>query len=1175
MAKLLSVFVYTLFLIHVMLRIKSWNVRGIMYGTPYLSELLNNTDVFIVVEHWLLPEQISFVESIHPNFYSYGICDKRIPIEPENRTRSIGFGGVAIMWRKEIPVFPVERESTDRVLLAVVKCKNVDIHIIGVLLPSTNQTVDEFKSTLEHIERLYDSYSQNGPVIILGDFNAHLSHGYGGKNTVKSNERGKLIEQFLDERRLQSVSSQNNTAGPDYTYVALGGEQTSLIDHVVISEDKLDLVGESGIIKDHYLNCSDHLPIFVNISLEELINIKPTTINNAMGVNWRKVSTDDACTYRQLVRESLTSTALDGTTLKGIEEYITDVSYFLVHAADLSLPKKRYRPFLKPYWKNGNIKQLHAANRQKRNIWIREGRPRGMQYVSYKEYKQAKRDFTNALKQAQRQYEQEEFIRLQETAELDIGLFYRSLKQRNKKSWTPHELRVNDKIVRDPDIIRHAWYEYYKNLAQIKQDISFDAEFTSSICHEVSKMHSLSFEYCDQICETPISDKEVSVALRKMKNGKAPGFDGIVTEHIKIVEDIILDYLVKLFNAIIDVEHYPQQFKSGVTVTLFKGGNKDKLDMNSYRDITLMSVLQKLFENVLYARLQKYSRAISFPHPLQQGFTTGCGSITAAFVLSETVNHYMERDSDIYVAFLDNEKAFNSVWHTGLFYKLFCVGINGKSWRLLVDSFHNMTSCILYDGKLSDSYTMRQGVGQGRVLSSWFFLLMINGLILELDHLNNGPRICNLHVPCVILADDTSLISSTASALQTQLNVVVDYASKWHLKYNPSKSCIIYFTSKRNRRQSATENIFLLGNKNTPIDVKEENTYAGVTITNKLSSDSAISRACCKGRKMMNSLINVGVHKNGINPILGCKMWKTVVTPAVLYGCELWTNVAKKSVDNLEILQRFTARRIQGFDRQSPSNCTIYSLGLMKMEKTIQKRQLLFWNRLCRSDYSLFFKQLFIARLCTFSADTPQKKRGFVACIYKTMQLYKIENFFTDYILHRETPPKSNWTLYIDTLVLNYSQDEWRDSLRSRPEHHRYAQIHKRLEPHPLWLLSLQYPKYTWKLAELIIFSFTYETEVVICKFCKRNVCDLVQHFILDCPILYKSREHLMDSIVNSVTVNTYVKLTYESEDIMVSTILGKKDPEIIPDEEWQNFLLSTSEGIAGMIKHMRTLLYM
>lgn len=51
-----------------------------------------------------------------------------------------------------------------------------------------------------------------------------------------------------------------------------------------------------------------------------------------------------------------------------------------------------------------------------------------------------------------------------------------------------------------------------------------------------------------------------------MKNGKAPGFDGIVTKHIKIAQDILLTHLVKLFNANVDAESYPQQFKRGVNI---------------------------------------------------------------------------------------------------------------------------------------------------------------------------------------------------------------------------------------------------------------------------------------------------------------------------------------------------------------------------------------------------------------------------------------------------------------------------------------------------------------------------------------------------------------------------------------------------------------------------------
>lgn len=90
-----------------------------------------------------------------------------------------------------------------------------------------------------------------------------------------------------------------------------------------------------------------------------------------------------------------------------------------------------------------------------------------------------------------------------------------------------------------------------------------------------------------------------------------------------------------------------------------------------------------------------------------------------------------------------------------------------------------------------------------------------------------GPHIWDLHILCVILA---SFFSNIQTILPTQLNLVVDYVFQWQLKNNPLKSFIIYFTSKHNRWNSASENIFLFKNKNLPI----ESIYAELTISNKL-----------------------------------------------------------------------------------------------------------------------------------------------------------------------------------------------------------------------------------------------------------------------------------------------------------------------------------------------------
>ena len=80
---------------------------------------------------------------------------------------------------------------------------------------------------------------------------------------------------------------------------------------------------------------------------------------------------------------------------------------------------------------------------------------------------------------------------------------------------------------------------------------------------------------------------------------------------------------------------------------------------------------------------------IPFPCPQQQGFQKQLSCLTAAFNLQETICANLDLHSNVYAAFLDTEKAFDTVWHSGLFYKLHNLGIKGKISRIIK---HNLKS---------------------------------------------------------------------------------------------------------------------------------------------------------------------------------------------------------------------------------------------------------------------------------------------------------------------------------------------------------------------------------------------------------------------------------------------------------------------------------------------------
>jgi hypothetical protein len=149
--------------------------------------------------------------------------------------------------------------------------------------------------------------------------------------------------------------------------------------------------------------------------------------------------------------------------------------------------------------------------------------------------------------------------------------------------------------------------------------------------------------------------------------------------------------------------------------------------------------------------------------------------------------------SKLFVCFLDNQKSFDKRWHDGLVLKLKDLGVTGKLWNILFMSYRQASAHVPYNGFISNNFAISHGFGQGRVISAWFFSLYINDLISELKAVNSGMSISDLNIPAIRLADDATLLSSSAHGLQRPLDCVQSYACRWRLTYNGTKSCVMLF----------------------------------------------------------------------------------------------------------------------------------------------------------------------------------------------------------------------------------------------------------------------------------------------------------------------------------------------------------------------------------------------
>ena len=197
--------------------------------------------------------------------------------------------------------------------------------------------------------------------------------------------------------------------------------------------------------------------------------------------------------------------------------------------------------------------------------------------------------------------------------------------------------------------------------------------------------------------------------------------------------EVVVIWLMRILNAVIELEAIPEVLKRGVVVPVYKGGGKDPMRRDSYRGITLTSMVSKVLEFLMLERLESVFVAAGLPHVNQSAYRRAVSCVDAIFATQEVIARYLREGSRVYMCPYDLQKAFHSVEYPVLLQKLFDAGVNGKMWRLLKSWYEEGSCQVKLDGKLSQSFPVGRGVKQGPVLSPALFLLVMDSLLRQLQ----------------------------------------------------------------------------------------------------------------------------------------------------------------------------------------------------------------------------------------------------------------------------------------------------------------------------------------------------------------------------------------------------------------------------------------------------------
>lgn len=1117
------------------LKLMTWNATGIMSSSSYLCDVLSDKDIDIcgLAEHWLYEKDLIFLDQLNSSYKCHAVSDFDLKFPGRRR---VGKGGVALLWHRRIDhkITPLTFED-DRIIGLQLEISPLNfIYVFQVYLPCSNHPMASFYDYVDKMSNLLALYSDKGLVIIMGDLNTNLL----ADPPRIQNNRTRYMINFLASNNFVSVNTMEFCSGASSTFVSYDNKNESLIDHILLPVEQLLCVLSCEICDDEALNVSRHRPIICQVRVP---NQQPEyAISNPVSciINWKRADVDTIQRYRDNLENNHQIINLVESSFESkfsIDKAYTDLVGTLKYCAKQSFPRKRYKSYLKPYWTT-DLTELHKSMMNRRKSWVDAGKPRGSNHVVYSLYKASKRHFRRKHRQASEAFMKSQFDEIDRLAEVDHQMFWHHVNSRRKRSCSSAGSNINfgGRTVFNERDITCEWAKYFSTLYTPLESPNFDDSFKDTVLNSLQILNQTSV-YDD----ITISSEEVDSAIRLAHRGKACGEDGIFYEHLMFGGYHLYEILAKLFSAMIKLSYVPTEMKKGVIITLFKGGSKRKDNPDNYRAITLSSVLLKLLERIVLTRIQLFDNITPPIHALQGGFQKNIGCLMTSFLFRESIFYAKENGSKVYVCFLDVKKAFDCVWHAGLFYKLYQTGINGVLCKLIINMYTDMHSCVRGRGFKSDWFHVCQGTRQGGVLSPFLYLLFINELIYELEATGLGFFVYDTCCGVPTVADDMVVGSFSKHGLQNMLAICLNFANKWRFEYGIIKCLVVVFNELKNAFLRANR-LWKFGN--STIEEGVEYKHLGVICDKHMSIDKNVKDACNKIRGTFLSLVNSGIHQDGLNPLTSKRIYTSIVLPKALYGCEVWSNLNPNHIMSLERAHRFCLKFMQGLPKSTSTDVTLSLIGLNPIESEIDYKKLVFLGQLCRLPGAHRVKEIFIHRLVHFN-ESPAKKLGFLPDIYRILNKYSITHILDEYKQTGSFPNKLSWKKLVRKKINALYRDELLTRISTSEPVSRISKVHANIPlcPHVFWIFCKEcprYKKYVYVAVRLIGLMFCGKWSSM-CQRCGEKSSSPTDHILLFCPSNNAFRSVLWRKLIARFGFDFYIKFISLSASDQVNSLLS------------------------------------
>ena len=337
----------------------------------------------------------------------------------------------------------------------------------------------------------------------------------------------------------------------------------------------------------------------------------------------------------------------------------------------------------------------------------------------------------------------------------------------------PTKLVVNNSTLKDSESIAWAFNKHFSNIGR-------------KLANEIPPVHTdpqvfLGPSLGNSFVLLPVTSTEVEDVITSLYSFKASSPCSIPVYLLKLIKTCISFPLQFIYNLSFSSGCVPEHFKQANVIPIHEKGSVTF--MNHYRPICLLSIFDKILEQLVHKRIVKFIDQYNILYVNQFGLREKHPTMHATLLITDKIQRAIEDGLFSCGIFLDFSKAFGTVDHSILIRKLSHYGIRGIANDWFASYLH-----VSIGSAKSDNMVITHGVPRGFVLGPLLFLLYINDF-------NNCSKLFDFH----IFADDTNLFYSnrSLSELEDVINNHLKFVSNWlmanKLSLNVEKTNFIIF----------------------------------------------------------------------------------------------------------------------------------------------------------------------------------------------------------------------------------------------------------------------------------------------------------------------------------------------------------------------------------------------